>query len=336
MDSKFTWTEEFKKTWEEEEVRQTTHVTKQTYEFSEYRKNIVREVVVAMDISEAIEKTDYFPTIRSYIAKVLADFYDEFTKMNPLASISFLTFNTCAQKQSKQFNDNLLRCYGSGQFNILKCLKNIAGNLNKSVTAKEVVIITPSLNSVLEDVDMNEVVDILIQKKIKVNIINLCGDVTFYKNLCKITGGKFSVPQDASEFSKHLKQFLIPSESYNLKCSMVNVGFTNKSNQPGICMCHLAYHEDIYVCPGCTAPVCCLPAECPVCALNLLSPINLCMSMCDNFPLAEFVPFESMDKSSVCKVCFKDVECKCEKCNSLFCGDCNIKIHKVMKFCPFC
>lgn len=71
MQSKFTWTKEFKKTWDVEEEKNVKNVTKISKETNLYRKNIVREVLIIVDVSESIENTDYYPTIRTNIVEIL-------------------------------------------------------------------------------------------------------------------------------------------------------------------------------------------------------------------------------------------------------------------------
>ena len=332
MTSKFTLTEEFKRTWDEEIKNEEQKVFEQKVDYVPYRKNVVREVVVVVDVSESIEKSDYLPTVRSNVAQNLKIFYEDFIKTNPLSTISFLAFNTCVQNEMTHFNEKLLSSYGFGSFALTSCLKYVNCNFNKSITSKEILIITASTSIINNEAGIEEMLKSLQQSKIRINIISLCGEITFFKNLCKITDGKFMVPRNVHEFPYILKKFVVPGESHDFKCSLVEIGFAEKLKVSGLCMCHLTFQNNLYSCPRCDTNICSIPMQCPICNLNLISPIQICSAICANYQLELFEAVEE----GFCRICNSPGKYSCGKCKNVFCSDCNYNVHTIINFCPFC
>lgn len=250
-----------------------------------------------------------------------------------MASLSYLAVNNKIQQFTKTFTRKTLNFFGSGYFDILKCLKTAVAKLNKDMIAKEFILITGSTNTHSDGESTDEVLDLLQSIKVKVNILSLCGEVTFFKKISNLTQGTFIVPFDKNELSNLIYSFIQPSETFNYKTTLIKVGFPAYAYNPGVCACHLTFQQDLLQCPQCNANVCVLPTICPLCSLNLISPIDLGVSMSYNFPLNSIKKSET---GKSCKICKIASHYECDKCKNCFCEECNVKIQNVIKFCPFC
>ncbi|KAL6122720.1 hypothetical protein NUSPORA_00249 [Nucleospora cyclopteri] len=331
MANKFSWTEEYRKTWDEEKDVLEGKNEKYVKEFNPNRKNIIRHLLVVVDTSESIEKNDYLPTIRYKIITAIPHFIKEFKKANPLSSLSFMTVSNLFEHFSKDFDAKMLGKIGKSKFSLLNCLKSVEKFMKNCKYPKETVIVTGSIGSHDEE-PLNKILETLQKHKIKINIVSLCGEVTLFKNVCKSTNGELIVPVSAFDLEAILNSFISPSESFEQKCTLLEIGFPKKMQTPHLCLCHLNFNNDVFECPQCEAPICSIPRQCPICELMLISPLSICKSNVMCYPLENFVKVEQ----DICKVCNKEGILQCSKCKSIFCNDCNQKIHNLLMFCPYC
>ena len=342
IDKKFAWTKEFKQTWNDDDNKKIKQVYNSDKKFNNCRKSIIRNLVFIIDMSEAIEKTEYLPTIRSFILPELSDFSDNFVKLNPLSKITFTTFNYKVLNTAFKFDKNLLSSYGTGHFSFTSCLSYINGITDTKITSKECLLIISSVGVINEEINFDKVMKEIIQKKIKINIISICGEVTLLKKVCISTGGKYVVPINGFQFKSILSDFLYPPESLDLKCSLIEVGFPKNIYTQHLCACHLNLCSVLFECPKCKGLVCTIPSTCPICKLELISSIDICDLICYNYHLEPFIKIatskelSSLEKNK-CYGCEKlEVISVCNKCLSPFCYNCDAKLHNVINFCPFC
>lgn len=235
-------------------------------------------------------------------------------------------------------------------------------------TSKEVVLIVGSLTT-CDPSDITETISSLELNNIRCSVINLSAEVRIQHHLAKRTKGTFDVILDESHFKDALFTHLHPPPSTTkTESSLIKMGFPGEhisvvifglililliilflpvhlsdqfnSNlgKPSMCVCHPDdnnFSLEGYFCPQCSSKYCALPIECQICGLTLVSSTHLSRSYHHLFPIDQFTE-EELDKEVECFGCLK--ECKraarCEKCNNLFCVDCDLLIHSVLHHCP--
>jgi len=98
-------------------------------------------------------------------------------------------------------------------------------------------------------------------------------------------------------------------------------------------------------CPRCGCKVCCVPSDCPICQLTLISSSHLARSYHHLFPVSPFnlVTFTNENTSDHCFSCTKPFlndnlndHSKCEACCKIFCNNCDSYIHDHLHNCPGC
>lgn len=332
MEDKFTWTQEYKKSWEEDSVKPEYSFTSPKHrDYNPNRKNVIRHLLVAIDTSSSIEKQDYLPTIRNQITNSLSEFSTKFISMNPLSLLTFMTCNNTFQKFAKSFDpSNLLNVIGDGEFSLLNCLSTAVEILKNSGYARECLIITASIGT-KDSSSFDEIFKEIKKYNIKVNIISISGEVTLFKRICAFSCSSFYVPQCSNDFEYILSSFLSPLESLEATNTLIKFGFPTLLDESGVCTCHLTLNKVNYECPNCKTRVCSLPIQCPVCDLRLISPLNIAKSYYYMYPLA---PLKK--SSGICDVCKNTASNCCTKCNSSYCQECHSFIENDLNFCLFC
>lgn len=330
--SKFTWTQEFRRSWEENTKTISKIIPTYSKPFSTNRKNIIRHLLVCIDTSSAIEKSDYVPTIRNTLSNCIPNFVLQFKNSNPLSIISFLTCKNTFDKFSREFDSgSLLNSVGNGDFSFLNCLKSAIELIKTSTYNKEVLIITSSIGT--KDQGVYEQIFSDIKKlNIKINIISICGEVSIFKKVAELSNGLFLVPIDQFHFEILLSQFTEPMECLERTSCLVKLGFPKITNNSSLCICHLKFENNLYECPVCKAFICKLPFECPVCNTQLVSPLDISKSFYFMYPLKPFI----LNEDGNCKKCGKKAKSACSECNSHFCEECDRKLHEELGFCIFC
>lgn len=331
-DFKFSWTQEFRRSWEDNArlIRKPppTHIKP----FNTNKKNIIRHLLVGIDTSSSIEKSDYVPTIRNTLSNIIPGFASQFKISNPLSILSFLTCRDVFEKYSREFSTKtMLNTVGSGDFSFLNCLKSAIEMIKTSTYNKEVLIITSSIGT--KDTGAYEQVFADIKKyNIKINVISICGEVTLFKRISELSNGVFKVPIDCFHFEILLNQFTEPLECLEATSCLVKLGFPQVTSNSGLCTCHLKFETDLYECPVCKTYVCSLPCQCPICDTQLVSPLNISKSYYFIYPLKPFISNED----GKCRKCGKGAKFLCEECQSHLCEECNRFMHEDLGFCIFC
>lgn len=332
MDLKFSWTQEYRRSWEESYSKIKKFVPIQGKEFNPNRKSIIRHLLLCIDTSASIEKQDYVPAVRNVVSNKLPDFVRRFSEENPLSIISFLTCRNTFDKYSRVFEpDTVLNTVGSGHFSFLNCLKSAVEFLAPSSYNREILLITASIGT--KDTGSYEEILASIKKyNIKVSIISICGEVSLFKKIATISNGLFCVPHDHNHFEILLNKFTEPLESLEPTSCLVKLGFPRLTSEIALCNCHFKLEKDLYECPVCKAFVCSLPNQCPVCETQLVSPINISKSYYFMYPLK---PFDKIEDGS-CKKCDSKAEYMCTECKNPFCIDCARFLHEELGFCIYC
>lgn len=332
MDSKFSWTQEYRRSWEDTVGNAQKQIQTITKLYNPNRKSIIRHLLLCIDTSSSIEKQDYIPTIRNVFSDVLSEFTESFKNTNPLSLVSFMTCRDVFEKYSHEFNPNyLLGTIGSEDFSLLNCLKSGIEILKNSSYNKEMLILTASIGT-KDSETYDQVISDIRKYNIKVNIISICGEVTLFKKISDILNGRFVVPINSNYFNIDVMRFIEPLESVESTNYLVKLGFPRLTDHSGLCNCHIKFETNLYECPSCKAFVCSLPCQCPVCEMQLASPLNISKSQYFMYPLK---PFESVSTGS-CIKCKKNASSRCTECGNTFCNDCDIFLHNELCFCIYC
>lgn len=332
MENKFSWTQEFRRSWDESQIEEKTRPMATMNATINGRRNIIRNLHVVIDTSASIEKSDYLPSIRSEIAKILPNFLNKFNEYNPLSQLTFMTCKEVVEKYSKSFDANLmLNIIGSGEFSLLNSIKGSIEIIKTTKFNKECLIIISSLNTI-DSGSYEDVLSFLKKQNIKINIISICGEVTLFKKLSNATGGLFFVPVNRDHFENIINSFTQPLDSSDQMNTLVKYGFPETIIKKGLCNCHLNICSNLKECPQCKSFVCTLPIQCPVCDLQLVSPLNISKSSYYIYPINEMI--KSSGKS--CKCCSKNGSFECQKCNSVYCADCHDFVIQYLNFCVYC
>ncbi|KAM0680283.1 hypothetical protein GINT2_001669 [Glugoides intestinalis] len=332
MEPTFSWTQEYRRSWEESAKNIKKKVTIQKKTFNPNKKSIIRHLIVCVDVSSSIEKQDYIPTVRNILSKKLQPFLKRFKDENPLSIVSFLTCRTTFDKYSRVFDPHLMmNTVGTGDFSFLNCLKSAAEFLGNSTYNKEVLIITASTGT-KDYGEYDQVVVDLKKKNIKVSMISICGEITLFKKIVAFTNGVFSVPQDSNHFEIILNKFTEPLEYLEPTSCLVKLGFPELIAEPGICNCHLNFETSLYECPVCKSFICKLPNQCPTCDTQLVSPIDISKSYYFMYPLK---PFEGIEQGR-CRKCNELAASSCTECKSLYCTACSRFMEEELQFCIYC
>lgn len=346
MEDKFTWTQEYKKSWEDDKIESKATKHSAAYQqYSPYSKNIIRHLHLVIDTSLSIEKPDYLPTVRNQITRLVPLFVEQFSRMNPLSMLSFMTCKDTFQKFSKIFDAaSLLNVVGNDDFSFLNCLRAAVEVLRNSSHTKECLVITASIGT-KDNGSFDEILKDIKKYNVKINLISICGDISIFKKICEVSNGKFYVPLNVNHFEIILNYFSYPMESTETTNALIKFGFpniintirvTDKTTQgvasnSGLCACHLTFHNSNYECPICKAFICTIPTQCPICDTQLISPLNISKSYHYMYPLK---PFDV--SGGVCRNCARDGTNRCTECGTVYCEECSDFLQGDLNFCLYC
>lgn len=333
MFTNFAWEEAYKRTWEiptEKSTRKQSYTIKKD---KEHRKGVIRHLHIILDSSERIDSDGFLPNYRIKIIEALNLFIPHFFQENPISLLSFTvardTFDYFVAKENFDPKE-MLQKMGKGYFDLQESLKESFSKIGESKYLKEILIITESV-SFRNITSLQSIFDKSKQLSIKINVINLCAEVTLLKKLAENTNGKYFVPLEFEHFKIILLDFCKPSNISTTIFNLLKFGFPTAVNEESVCACHLIVTDSGYVCPVCSTKYCNLPSEC-ICGLVLVSLLNLYKSMYHHYLLTDFL----LDTSGKCFVCSNLSHSKCTKCKTLFCKSCDEFIHEYINFCICC
>ncbi|KAL1413917.1 hypothetical protein MTO96_007966 [Rhipicephalus appendiculatus] len=222
-------------------------------------------------------------------------------------------------------------------------------------TSREVLVIMGSLTT-CDPGNILTTIETMRKCNIRCSVVGLAAEVHVCCKLTKTTGGVYNVILDENHFKDILFQHAIPPPvTGNAESSLIRMGFpfhrTETEGKPSLCFCHLdsqnpsdGLSKGGYFCPQCNGKYCCLPVECKVCGLTLVSAPHLARSYHHLFALEAFeeVPRDSLpaDTPVICFSCQLSISDKhvyrCVKCKEDFCLECDLFIHDSLHTCPGC
>ncbi|KAH7960073.1 hypothetical protein HPB49_016743 [Dermacentor silvarum] len=375
----YRWETEYERTWEaiqEDEsgllqpsVLDFVHRAKRKQMLAKknVRLGMMRHLYVVVDFSESMSEPDLKPTRLICTLKMLELFVEEFFDQNPISNVGVIsTCNKRAQKlcelagNAGKVVEVLQSCkkqVPSGEPSLQNSLELAAEVLRHLPvhTSREVLVILGSLTT-CDPGNIHATIETMRRCNIRCSVVGLAAEVHVCCKLTKTTGGTYNVILDENHFKDILFQHAIPPPvTGNAESSLIRMGFpyhrTETEGKPSLCFCHLdsenpsdGLSKGGYFCPQCNGKYCCLPVECKVCSLTLVSAPHLARSYHHLFALEAFeeVPRDSLpaDTPVICFSCQLSISDKhvyrCVKCKEDFCLECDLFIHDSLHTCPGC
>ncbi|CAL8139108.1 unnamed protein product [Orchesella dallaii] len=324
------------------------------------RLGIMRHLYIILDMSSSMLDQDLKPNRIMSTQKILEKFVDEFFDGNPMSQLGWIgTRNKTAEKIADMSGNsrkhvevvkslNNYACGGEPSFqNALEIALSSLRHM-PSHTSREILLIHGSLTT-CDPGDVNATIMDLSKNGVRTSVISLAAEVRACKAMSKETNGTFGVILDEGHFQDLVREHIEPPPMAGKSdSSLIKMGFPqrNRTDDPGVCLCHL---EDTsvsklapggYACPQCRSKYCELPVECKACSLTLVSAPHLARSFLHIFPLD---PFEEIDAiQCICFGCNKSLPDKnkhvyqCKQCRRRFCLDCDLFLHETLHCCPGC
>ncbi|KAI5148621.1 transcription initiation factor TFIIH subunit 2 [Enteropsectra breve] len=334
MENKFSWTSEYKRAWETEAHANKELGVVDSVEESRDLLLVLRKMVVVVDFSESIEKTDYFSNIRTKIYHSLQKSIESFYTRNPLSTIALLSFAETCLKYAEACKDvsSIFNSVGQGSFCLSNCLATVLSKFKSKSSPTDCLIITASVKTI-DQQEYSELIKELKISSIRIHFISISGDVDLYKRISHMTGGIYSIPSSESHFEQILDSFMYPRTLCEGRIFLYRIGFYRCHEEHGLCVCHTKFSNRLAECPSCKALVCRSSKSCPVCKQTLGSLIDVCLAQhYINRPV-----FNTMESTERCRLCAKN-ECSysCSGCSSAVCNNCEAFLHASLGFCIFC
>lgn len=240
---------------------------------------------------------------------------------------------------------------------------------------REVVIIFGALLT-SDPGDIHATIRALARDRVRVAVVGLAARIAICTELCAKTGGSpatYGVAMHEQHFRDLLLAHTTPpamrAGEETSRPSLLAMGFPSRvvEERPSFCHCHAEATRVGYACPRCAAKVCSLPAQCPVCDLQLIQSTHLARSYHHLFPLRNYDEVSWRDarakRTPHCFGCLtsfpavpteQEVErrkeagirkgagasessrYRCTNCGQHFCIDCDVFAHQVTHNCAGC
>jgi len=281
-------------------------------------RNMIRYLVIVVDLSKAMGETDLRPSRRVVTSEFLRQFVISFFDENPLSNMKLLKSQDGRSEKLSEMSASpnrhleALRTLGKehGEFSLQNSLEQAFLSLQTVPQhgSKEVLVILASL-STCDEGDVFETIDKMNQNNIRCSVIGLSAEVYIAKYLARETLGKHGVCQNKEHFRKLLQEHVPPApvltENRNgMRTTFIRMGFpsqavqeasNSKDNVGGAVRPRISVASDIdditsqgYICPRCETIVTELPTACPICGLELITSAHLSRSYHHLFPVPRF------------------------------------------------
>lgn len=328
------------------------------------QRGIIRNLVLILDMSSAMDDTDMRPTRLSHILGVASEFITEFFSQNPISQLAIVGVRDGLAQLISPLDGNpevhiervlgLKKLTGSGVPSLQNALEMSRALLMHvpSHNTREVLIIYGALMS-SDPGSIAKTIDQLVADKIRVKIIGLAAQVAVCQSIAEKTnfGDKstYSVVLNEQHFKQLVMENTVPlaisSATARSSSVAVKMGFpsrTKHSKVATLCACHSKLTRQGFTCPQCKSKVCTLPMSCPACQLTLVLSTHLARGYHHLFPLANFKqlpPNAASTKNCFgCLAAFENHhnQYQCLSCQNLFCVDCDLFCHDTLHNCPGC
>ncbi|KAF2083860.1 Ssl1-domain-containing protein, partial [Saccharata proteae CBS 121410] len=302
-----------------------------------FQRGIIRHVVLALDLSEAMNQKDFRPNRLLKMLNYAEQYVGEFFEQNPISQmcvmgmydglcirISEMSGNpTDHTKPISAMRDTRGLAYKEpkGSPSLQNTLEQARAALyhTPSHGTREVIIILGALLT-LDPGDIHQTVKACIKDRIRVSIIGMGGRMKICSDICSKTNSGDDTSYNVAVDQHHFRELLlatttppvIRSTSASTQpnpASLLMMGFPSRviEDDPTLCACHGHLTRGGYLCSRCNAKVCDLPATCPSCSLTLILSTHLARSYHHLFPLENWRAVSwrraKLVGSSECRAC---------------------------------
>jgi transcription initiation factor TFIIH subunit 2 len=348
------------------------------------RRGIIRFSVLVLDSSYAMSETDLKPSRAEAVCAACGEYVREYFDQNPISQLSVITTRDGIASRLSGLSSNpdvhidaiqeALRLGPYGDASLMNALTLARGILAPipAYGTREIVIAYGSL-STCDPGNIHDVVDALVEEKVRCSAVGLGAELTILKTITEKTAGVYRVALGEDHFSELMSEHVIPppTTSSRTPASLIRMGFPMLKrldepkqywNNPDVRPRRVGYE-----CPRCRAWLSEMPCECVLCGLTLVSSPHLARSYHHLFPVPKFVSLEEKPKSRVgdadddddddddvvmregeqpatvrCTGCLKllaseaSLRLLCPRCKHVFCLDCDTFVHDGLHYCPSC
>lgn len=329
-------------------------------------KQTLRKTIIFIDYSESIQEDDYKPSRQIVVLEALSKLLDKFEQNNPLSQLgvyllrnlkcdNFIGLNSTTIERTKIMDSFVSAAQNNRSLNIHSSLQIKAVNEHEpsgqislynafkvaqkvfsehgDYAFREIYFILSSIGT-NDANDIYEAIKLLGNRKVKINIISLNCENFLYREIVKRTGGQLFVPNSKHDFEEVVYNiadpiFILENDSYLFCVAFISLVHTT---YPFYCSIHNDWVYKGYRCSKCGNIHCSSISTCSVCAVRLISPVDI-VRRSINEGLRE--KFEE-EKESFCDFCFDASYKKCIECKMKVCGECFEFIFENIRFCLGC
>lgn len=173
-----------------------------------------------------------------------------------------------------------------------------------STSSLEVLILFSAISTADPDgpLSIHDTLNMLVQSRVRTNIISLAGEIKICRQICERTGGKFGVAMDEEHYKELLWETIPPPAqtmaapvTVGVRNALASGGRSGSGGRPppagdlmvmgfpvrlaaggeALCACHGLMKKGGYLCPRCGSKLCDVPTDCEVCNLMVVSSPHL-------------------------------------------------------------
>jgi transcription initiation factor TFIIH subunit 2 len=277
------------------------------------QRGIIRHIVILLDLSSAMSEKDLRPSRYLLSIRYAQEFITEFFEQNPISQVGIIGMRDGIAIRVSELSGNPSEHIAAlqalrpqdpkGNPSLQNALEMARAALfhTPSHGTREIVIIFGALLS-SDPGDIHSTIRSLVSDKIRVSVVGLAARIAICTELVSKTNG-ISAANSTSAYGvalheQHFRELLfthttppaIRSSDQSSAPSLLMMGFPSRIEEAHatLCACHGTASRGGYLCPRCTSKVCGLPAQCPICDLQLIQSTHLARSYHHLFPLRNY------------------------------------------------
>ncbi|CAK9780142.1 TFIIH basal transcription factor complex, subunit SSL1 [Cutaneotrichosporon oleaginosum] len=312
------------------------------------RRSLVRHMFIVVDLSESMRDKDFRPDRFQLTLQYLRSFVVEWFDQNPLGQVGVILLRDRLAETVVPMGGNpqdivaaladKRKLEPSGEPSLQNGLVMARGGMSHlpSTSSLEILVIFSAISTADPDgpTNIHQVLDELVQSRIRTTIISLSAEIKICKQIAERTGGRFGVAIDEEHY-KDLLWETIPPPAQTIAAATMSVrdalarggrtapgapsrpppvgdlmvmGFPTRLPGAGesFCACHGLLKRGGYMCPRCGVKLCDVPTDCEVCGLMVVSSPHLARSFWLLFPVATYktLPKDALGQPKIDKACF--------------------------------
>ncbi|KIX08937.1 uncharacterized protein Z518_00015 [Rhinocladiella mackenziei CBS 650.93] len=349
------------------------------------QRGIIRHLILILDMSLSMMEKDLRPTRYLLTLRYTESFIREFFEQNPISQLGIVGMRDGIAIRVSDMSGNpnvhlsaiqrIRKEEPKGNPSIENALEMARAALFHAPShgTREILLIFGALHT-SDPGDIHRTIDSLVADKIRATVIGLAAQVAVCAELVSKTNNGDLSGYGVVLHEQHFRELFmsvttppVTNDSTKSASSLLMMGFPSRTveDRPSLCACHTKPSRDGYLCSRCSAKVCSLPSECPVCGLTLILSTHLARSYHHLFPLVNWleVPWSQASRSTTCFACLKPFPVappreqvatgsskatgnvirtttssryECPVCHHHFCIDCDLFAHEVVHNCPGC